>query len=215
MVKPIFSHPKQISVKRLIKYIVVFIVATGTLIPGIAWSQSMYIGVNAGMVNSQVYSLDTDNSFTSEGWGYNFGFYMRYGKRPFYQLGLDWLRSNNETTSVDNGNTLTGSVPLHRFDINLKLGYEIVHRPIFKWEALIGPFIGKTRMCSSDIFSFNENDFKGPQYGFIVGTGIKFTYLVFDVEYSYHLSQLFADGYSTTNPDTHIETLAFKVGFQF
>jgi len=180
-----------------------------------AVAQTMYIGLNTGMVNSEVYSLDQHNSFKSEGWGYNLGFYLRYGKRPFYQAGIDWTRSSN-TTSFSNGSeTVNGQVPFHNFDMSLKLGYEIVQRPVFKWKASLGPFIGKSILKSTDVFKFNPDTFNGPQYGFVAGTGIKVTNMVFDLEYTYHFSNLFSNGYAGIDPDSHIETFALKFGFMF
>jgi hypothetical protein len=199
-------------VKRLL---FTFIVAICSLISLTSFSQTMYVGLNTGVVNNQVYSLDPQNSFTSEGWGYNLGFYLRYGKRPFYQAGLDWTRSVNETKFIHGKENTTGQVPFNNFDLSLKLGYEIVQRPAFKWKASLGPFIGKSRLKSTDVFNFNQNDFHNPQYGFVAGTGIKVTSMVFDLEYSYHFSSLFSEGYSGIDPDSHIETFAVKVGFMF
>jgi len=175
----------------------------------------MYIGLNTGMVSNEIYSLDHDNSFRSEGWGYNLGFYLRYGKRPFYQAGIDWTRSNNKTSFFNGSEITNGEVPFHNFDFSFKLGYEIVQRPVFKWTASVGPFLGKSRLKSTDVFTFDQENFNGPQYGFVAGTGIKVTNMVFDVEYSYHFSQLFSNGYAGIDPDAHIESVAVKFGFMF
>ena len=196
------------------KYWLVIVVALFVYPACSMQAQTMYIGFNSGMVNSRIESPEVNNTFTSEGWGYNLGVFMRYGKRPFYQLGADWLRSNNQTTFTHKGNVVSGDVPLHSFDLSLKMGYEIIQRPVFKWRASAGPFIGKTNLRSSSVFDFNQNDFRGPQYGFIAGTGLQFTHLTFGIEYSYHMSQLFSDSHTIINPEARLETLAFKIGLQ-
>lgn len=178
-------------------------------------AQTMYVGLNTGVVNNGIYSLDQANSFKSEGWGYNLGFYLRYGKRPFYQAGLDWTRSSNQTTFTNGSETTNGQVPFHNFDLSLKLGYEIIQKPVFKWKAALGPFIGKSTLKSTDVFTFQGDNFHSPQYGFVAGTGIKITNMVFDLEYAYHFSKLFTGGYEGIDPDAHVETFAIKFGFMF
>jgi hypothetical protein len=180
-----------------------------------ATAQTMYIGLNTGMVNNEINSLHQNNSFRSEGWGYNLGFYLRYGKRPFYQAGIDWTKSNNKTSFSKGTETTNGQVPFHNFDLSFKLGYEIVQRPIFKWKASFGPFIGKSTLKSTDVFTFDQENFHSPQYGLVAGTGIKVTNMVFDLEYAYHFSNFFSKGYAGMYPDSHVETFSVKFGFMF
>ena len=45
-----------------------------------------WIGVNGGTQLSWFTTPGIDKAVVSQGWGYNLGFFLRYGKKPFYQI---------------------------------------------------------------------------------------------------------------------------------
>ncbi len=188
-------------------------------ISGHARAQVFYIGVNGSAVYSWFDSPKFDNLVTSEGWGWDLGFFLRYGKRPYFQAGFDWVRSANDFTIGDPEEPLAAEkIKFHNFDFSLKVGYEILQTPMFKLKVHTGPFIGKSLMFSGETIEFLKDDFKNPQFGFIAGAGFQFTNLVVDFEYSYHFTDLFKpvaiDG-ETYELGSHLQLIALKVGFMF
>lgn len=183
-------------------------------------SQVFYIGFNGGASYSWFNSPGLDNYVTSSGYGWDMGFFLRYGKRPFYQVGFDWTRANNDFVfEVKEANfKIEDKVPFHNFDFSVKVGYEIIQKPYFKWSLLGGPFIGRSFLFNSNEFEFSNSDFIKPQFGVNAGTGFQVTNFIFSFEYSYHISGLFkpveVDG-QKIDFGSKLQIVAFKVGMQF
>jgi len=187
-------------------------------------AQVFYIGLQGNAVYSWFNSPKLENVITSDGWGWNMGFFLRYGKRPFIQLGLGWTRSLNEFTvtfyddeeqqEVD----YSEEIKLNNFDFSATLGYELLQMPMFKINVHAGPFIGKSHMFSGENIYFENNDFKNPQVGVTSGIGFQFTNLIFGLDYSYHFTDLFkpisVDG-TDYKFGSKIQMALLKVGFMF
>ena len=185
-----------------------------------AEAQVFYIGVNAGITNSWFDSPDFGNMVSSDGWGWDLGFFLRYGKRPYFQAGFDWTRSANEfVVKVGDDYIIDELVEFHNFDFSLKVGYNIIQTPMFKFKAHGGPFIGTSVMFSYDEDQlFSNGDFNNPQWGVIGGTGIQFMNFIVDLEYSYHLNELFKPldfNGEKFHFGSKLHLLTLKVGFMF
>lgn len=104
------------------------------------------------------------------------------------------------------------------FDFSLKIGYNIVQTPIFKYQIHAGPFIGRSRIFSGEGIVFESSDLNNSQGGFIAGTGIQFTNLIIDFEYTFRFTQLFnkliVDG-QTVDLQAKPQLIALKAGFMF
>ena len=204
------------SLRRI--FIVAIITLSATFIAKTSSAQLFWIGGNGGIHYSWFNSPGADNILVSKGFGYDLGFFLRYGKKPFYQIDFRWIRANNHL--VDNeipGFTVEGDVPFHQFEIPIRVGYPIIYRPIFKWHVNVGPFISTTFLFSSNIFEIERNDMKNPQFGLIGGTGIQFMNFIVDLDYSYHLTELFKGDKEDLGLDfnSHLQIVGIKVGFQF
>jgi hypothetical protein len=194
-----------------------------------AKSQVFYVGFNAGAnyswfesptLNYYLPELDTyvPISFSSEGYGWNAGFFLRYGKRPYYQAGFDWSRANNDFNFSAFDTTLAEKAAFHNFDFSVKVGYEIIQKPYFKWSLLGGPFIGRSLFFNSDLFQFKNSDFKNPQFGVIGGTCFQVTNFNVTLEYSYHFTNLFkpiTENGNTYDLGSNLQMITVKVGMQF
>lgn len=185
-----------------------------------AKAQVFYIGFLAGPTYSWYESPPGDINLSSNGWGHNIGFFLRYGKRPYYQVGFDWTRANNDfaVDFPEFGLAIKDEVPFHNFDFSIKVGYEIIQTPYFKWSLYAGPFIGRSLLFKTNDFDFVKSDFINPQYGVVGGTGFQITNFILSVDYNLHLSGLFApvevDGFDVDfSGKLHI--LAIKIGMQF
>lgn len=184
--------------KTLKKY---FIIATVMLVSVLAaktsYSQVFYIGFNGSSVYSWFNSPKLENVITSDGWGWDLGFFLRYGRRPFVQIGLDWTRSANDVTvkfyddELQEEQTYEETIKLNNFDFSVLVGYELLQTPMFKISVRGGPFIGKSLMFSGETFYFENSDFKNPQWGVTAGLGFQFTNLIFGIKYNYHFTELF------------------------
>jgi len=204
------------SLKKII--IVITIGLAATFITKTANAQLFWIGGNGGVNYSWFNSPGADNIVVSEGFGYNLGFFLRYGKKPFYQIDFRWIRANNHIVDKQfPGYTIEGDVPFHQFEIPIRVGYPIIYTPMFKWHVNSGPFISTTFLFSSNIFEIEREDMKNPQFGLLGGTGIQFMNFIVDLDYSYHLTELFKGDEEDLGLDfkSHLQVVSLKVGFQF
>ena len=86
-------------------------------------AQMFWLGFNGGYQYSWFKSPQIGDSITGEGGGWNLGFFLKYGKRPFYMVEFRWMRAYN--TLADSyeipGFTVTGDVPFHKFEMPVKV----------------------------------------------------------------------------------------------
>jgi hypothetical protein len=181
-------------------------------------AQLFWIGANGGAHVSWFTSPGVDNAVVSAGAGYNLGFFLRYGKKPFYQVDIRWIRATNIILyEYEPGLIIEGEVPFHKFEIPLRVGYPIIYTPIFKWHVNGGPFLATTFLFSSNVFEFERDDMRNPQFGVMAGTGIQFMNFILDLDYSYHLTELFKGDEEDLGVDfkSHLQLISLKIGFQF
>ena len=180
--------------------------------------QFFWLGFQAGEGVSWFSNPGQENTNLSAGAGTSFGFFVRYGTRPYYQLGAEWLYSTNQMKfEVKPGTTAHDNVPFHNFKIPVTVGYEIIHKPRFKWRTGGGMFIGRNIVLSSNSFNFSREDIQNPQYGLIGETGIQYLNFLVLVDYNYSLNRFFDENASTYGYDikSHLQVFALKVGMQF
>lgn len=194
------------------------------LIPEKSKGQVFYLGLESNAVYSWFDSPDLENLVVSDGWGWNLGFFVRYGKRPFIQLGLGWTRSLNDFTvsfydeDMQEDVTFRDDIKLNNFDFSVKAGYEVLHTPIFRIDVHGGPFIGRSLMFSSETIYFDNDTFKHPQLGINGGIGFQFTNFIFGFDYNYHFTDLFKplniDG-EKYNLGSKLQMVQLKLGLMF
>lgn len=205
--------------KQITKTLIIVIVGiTLTFISKSSSAQLFWIGFNGGLQASWFTTPKIDNAVLSAGVGYNLGFFLKYGKKPFYQLEFRWMRASHIISyEYEPGKFIEGDVPFHKFEIPVKVGYPIVYKPKFKWHVNGGASIGTTFLFSSNEFEFERNDMKNPQVAVIGGTGIQFMNFIFDLDYSYHLTQLFKGDEEDLGVDwgEHLQLISMKVGLLF
>jgi hypothetical protein len=180
--------------------------------------QFFWLGFQVGEGVSWFSNAAHNSTQLSVGAGTSFGFFIRYGSRPYYQLALEWLFSTNQMKfEVKPGTTAHDNVPFHNFKIPFTVGYEIIHMPRFKWRVGGGVFIGANTILSSNSFNFTQKDLLNPQFGFIGETGVQYLNFLFLIDYNYSLSRFFDQDESAYrgNGHSHLEIFALKVGMQF
>ncbi len=195
------------------------------ILPGlapVAKAQNFYLGVSGStMVYGWLTASTTTQgqSFTADSKGNNLGVFLRVGKKPYFQFGADWqwLQSDFDV-KTDNDIRFTEDISVQNFDLSLKVGYNIVKKPMFKYQIHAGPFIGRSRIFSGRGIVFANDDLNNSQWGFVAGTGIQFTNLIIDLEYNYHFTYLFnsliLDGRSF-DFRARQQLIMIKAGFMF
>jgi hypothetical protein len=180
--------------------------------------QFFWLGFQAGEGVSWFSHQSQDNIHLSAGAGTSMAIFIRYGTRPYYQVAFEWLFSTNQMKfEVIPGTTAHDNVPFHSFKIPLTAGYEIIHRPRFKWRVGGGMFIGTNTILASNSFNFTRGDIQKPEYGLIGETGIQYLNFLVQVDYHYSLNRFFDEGASTygVNVRSHLQIFALKLGMQF
>jgi hypothetical protein len=180
--------------------------------------QFFWLGFQAGEGVSWFTNPGEDSTKLSPGAGTSFGLFIRYGTRPYYQVAAEWLFSTNQMKfEVSPGKASHDNVPFHNFKFPITVGYEIIHKPRFKWRIGGGMFIGKNIVLSSNSLNLTAGDITNPQYGLIGETGIQFLNFLVLMDYNYSLNRFFAKDADTYGVDvrSHLQIFALKVGMQF
>src|SRR5512138_3194441 len=80
--------------------------------------QFFWLGFQGGAGVTWFSRPGQDSSLLSAGAGASFGFFIRYGTRPYYQLGFEWLYSTNQMKfEVRPGASAHDNVPFHSFKV--------------------------------------------------------------------------------------------------
>jgi hypothetical protein len=206
----------MVQVKKILLMSLVFL--TLELVSFSCSGQFFWLGFQAGEGVSWFSNPVQDSVKLSDGAGTSLGFFVRYGTRPYYQLAFEWLISTNQMKfEVKPGSAVHDNVPFHNFKVPATVGYEIIHKPRFKWRVGGGFFIGTTAILSSNAFEFTQNDIRNPQFGVIGETGIQYLNFLVLFDYNYSLTKFFAGGAGSYGADvrSHLQIFALKVGMQF
>ena len=213
------SRLKKYTIMKLVKkYSLVLLVGIMLFsIPKSSKGQLFWLGFNGGINMNWFTTPNIDNQILSSGTGWDLGFFLKYGKKPFYQLEFRWLRGGNVIDVAVSDTIISGAVPFHQFSIPVKVGYPIVYKPMFKWNVSGGASIGTTFLFSDNNFEFQRKDMRNPQIAVIAGTGIQFMNFILDVDYSYHLNDLFVGDQRDfgVNWGEHLQVITLKVGMVF
>jgi hypothetical protein len=180
--------------------------------------QFFWLGFQVGGGVTWFSNPGLDSTRLSAGAGASFGFFIRYGTRPYYQVAFEWLYSTNQMKfEVRPGTIAHDNIPFHSFRTPVTVGYEIIHRPRFKWRVGGGMFVGMNYILSSNSFDIRKEDMRNPQVGLIGETGIQYLNFLFLVDYNYSLSRFFANdaGAYGVNVDSRLQVFSLKVGMQF
>ena len=193
-----------------------------SLSPGLAslpcHGQFFWLGFQAGEGVSWFSNPGQNNTGLSAGAGTSLAIFIRYGTRPYYQLSLEWLFSTNQMKfEVKPGMSAHNNVPFHSFKIPITAGYELIHKPRFKWRVGGGMFIGANTILSSNSFNFTRKDIQNPAYGLIGETGMQYLNFLVLIDYNYSLNRFFAEDANTYgfNVQSRLQIFALKVGMQF
>ena len=180
-------------------------------------SQMFWLGFNGGYQHSWFTTPGSGSIATSTGAGWNLGFFLKYGKRPFYQVEFRWMRANHLIEYQDFGIDFSDYVPFHKFEMPVKVGYNIIQKPIIKWHVNGGASIGTTFLFSSNIYEIERKDMVNPPVAVLGGTGIQFMNFIIDFDYAYHLTQLFTGDERDLGVDwkEHLQVITVRVGWVF
>ena len=197
--------------KRILLFVFILMLAAPA-----ARAQYLSIGAQAGPNVSGFNSPNLNNIVTGRGVGYQLGFFVRFGYRLYYELNFNWIRAEtNVKVAIDTLIELEDRVPLHNFDLTAKVGYQIVRKEHFRWRANSGPFLAWPAFLSSNVFQFESNDLRRPQWGMQFGTGIDIKRFNFDIDYNLHISLLFkgAEGNLGSAYGSRLHVILFKFGY--
>ncbi len=150
-----------------------------------------------GMSFSSMYNDPPNYSSTSRV-GWLIGFNIRYGNRFYFQPGIDFMGMNSQlqSTSAINVNYQSNQTDINVLRIPLLAGFRV-----FRTSSPVN--LNFHAGISADfVTSINTNnaavqgdEYNSPFWGGVIGAGLDFAFLTFDLDYDYGLSQVFDSGY--------------------
>jgi hypothetical protein len=166
-----------------------------------------------GLSFSSLYSAPPNYSSTARvGWliGCNF----RFGNRFFFQPGIDYMGINSQIQSTSNV-TVNSNV---QTDINVLRIPLLVGFRLFRTSDPVN--LSFHAGVSADfVTSINTNnnalqsdEYNSPFWGGVIGAGLDFAFLTFDLDYDYGLSQIFEPSYQPYGSGPRSGSVIMTVG---
>lgn len=169
------------------------------------------VGFNTSKLTDDVDSIKTDLSTS-----FNFGVFVRLGKKIYLQPEINWLTRGGvfETVDVNNLNPIKQEIELKTIEIPVLVGWRIINLGIGNIRILAGPSASivtnssvKTTSSAGltgPIKDTDLDDFEDLVWGFNAGVGVDILMFTLDVRYQMGLNEVIPkienfDFYSKSN----------------
>ncbi len=164
-----------------------------------------------------VYKDEPKSKDTFGGWQGSFGFRVTW-RKLMGEVDFSFVRNRLSLTLPDTISTNNELVTLrlNAFEMPIKAGVNIVHKPVFKWYGYSGlalRFPGKGRVeVEDEVFEFTakEANISGVNVDWIVGTQFDVAWFTFEVMYSLGINNALRESIRTNSHEVH-----FSVGLWF
>lgn len=147
------------------------------------------IGINFSGLNDEPEGVSTNNMV-----GYNAGLDLRLGGGVlFFQPGAFYYQYNQEYTIINTGTSqanVVRDIKVQTIKIPVQLGVNVIPFDIFGIRINAGPAFNFPINVSGDEndFAISRDEHKDVTVGGVVGAGIDFSILTFDINYEFGLS---------------------------
>jgi Outer membrane protein beta-barrel domain len=169
-----------------------------------------------GMSFSSMYN-DPPNYSSTARVGWLIGCNFRFGNRFYFQPGIDFMAINSQlqSTSPINVNYQSNQTDIDVLRIPLLVGFRV-----FRTSDPVN--LNFHAGVSADfVTSINTNDaavqgdeYNSPFWGGVIGAGLDFAFLTFDLDYDYGLSQIFDSGYQPYGSSPRNTSVIMTVGIR-
>lgn len=151
----------------------------------------LYLGVQMGPAYANLHPMNIENVLSTSPAGRQMGLFLRYGKRPYYHLGVNWGRAR-DAVMIENGTmgAVQDEIPIRTFGMTAKIGYNVLNNPRFRWRASTGPHLGRARLFSSENIQFSNESVRCRYWAWQVGTGVDIFHFNLDIGYNFALQPL-------------------------
>jgi hypothetical protein len=163
--------------------------------PRAASAQWLQLGLQTGVHRSILAGVETVGLASLRGDGVLYGAFMRYGRRPFYQIGFQGFNGRADLVLIEENDnsspTSSARSSMRGAEVNARFGYYALDSPAWKWRFGIGAYYGASNLLTEKPRLFSKADFRRPQWGLALGTGVDFTYFHLDVDYQWSVVSFF------------------------
>ncbi|HPE34463.1 MAG TPA: porin family protein [Bacteroidales bacterium] len=164
---------------------------------GIAFGQ-FTLGPKVGYITTDL-STDPDNIKTDVEGNFNFGVFLRLGKKPYFQPEVIWHSKNTEFARDQDVNTLgiSQEIDLKTIEIPVLVGFRLLNFGVGNFRLMAGPSACIT--IDKSVSTTNGSEFTNPitsadiedlTWGFNIGAGVDLFMFTLDVRYQEGLTEL-------------------------
>jgi len=130
---------------------------------------------------------------------FNFGVFVRLGKKIYLQPEINWLTSGGvfKKPSIGSVTPLKQTIEMKTIEIPLILGWRIINLGVGNVRILAGPsasIVTNKKITTSDPSNYSdpikESDIKDMTWGFNLGAGVDVLMFTLDVRYQIGLSEV-------------------------
>lgn len=158
---------------------------------GLTAQPVLYIGAHAGPAAPNMILPATVSALSLQSSGRQVGLFLRYGKRPYYQLGFNWANASEmlQFDQKDKG-MVQEQIPLRQFSISGVMGYNLLNKPAFKLRSCMGPQLGYTRIEAPAFLPGGGEPVQLARLSWLLGAGIDLYHFNIDLTYQLGLDPL-------------------------
>ncbi len=151
----------------------------------------LYIGAQAGPAVPNMIMPATISALSLQSSGRQFGLFLRYGKRPYYQLSFNWANASEmmQFDQKDRG-LVQEQISLRQFSISGIMGYNLLNKPAFKLRSSMGPQLGYTHIEAPAFLPGGGDPAQQARLSWLLGAGIDLYHFNIDLTYQLGLDPL-------------------------
>ena len=152
------------------------------------------VGFNTSQLTTDVTDIKTDMSTS-----FNFGVFLRLGKKIYVQPEVNWLTRGGvfKTPSISGISPINQEVSMKTIEIPLLLGWRIINFGVGNVRLLVGPSASILTDATVDISNeddllnpIKDTDFEDLIWGFNAGVGVDVLMFTLDVRYQMGLNEV-------------------------
>jgi hypothetical protein len=154
--------------------------------------------------------------------GWLVGVNFRIGDQFYFEPGLQYVMLNSELRSTSGpivDTAVLGNTDMNILRIPLMVGVRMLSNENkdnpMNLNIHFGLDFGIVTSIEQGNNPLTSNDYKNPMLGAIIGAGIDFLSFTFNVDYSYGLTPVFKEAYTTYGKEARSNSLYFTLGTKY
>ncbi|MDD3962435.1 MAG: hypothetical protein PHT77_11310 [Bacteroidales bacterium] len=142
-------------------------------------------------INSTRFRTHPEKYIILDDWGYQAGVHVRYGKKSYFETGVQWLQSRSDFRSTLNGIFTEDEVEISQVRIPAYLGQKVIRLGVINFRLYTGPVLRIVTHVNNNLHALNTDSFSGAVWSWDFGAGLDVLLFSLDVNHESGLTAVF------------------------